>query len=308
MPSWGELVTDFQKQPEPSRSNWLSDELVARLKRISALRNNRHVLFYTSAFLQKPAIPGNFIALMPEDINGIMAALHGMNWGRGLTLVLHTPGGDIGAAQTIAAYLHSKFEYIECIVPTFAMSAGTMIALGCDRIIMGRQSQLGPIDAQLNLGGRQISAGAVRAQFDSAKTEILGDQRAAHVWAPILQSLGPSLYQEALYALDYGQSMVTEWLAKRMFRGRSTAESDAKRVAQYFNATSNHKYHGRRIDREEARAQGVVVEDLEPNQDLQEAVLSAYHLATILIETSPTTKAIFTDTNHAWIKNYVAPR
>jgi len=56
------------------------------------------------------------------------------------------------AAQTIVDYLRSKFSTIEVLVPTYAMSAGTMIALGCDRVFMGRQSQLGPTDPQLIVG------------------------------------------------------------------------------------------------------------------------------------------------------------
>lgn len=58
-----------------------------------------------------------------------MSVMFGMDWNKGLTLVLHTPGGVTNAAETLVAYLRSKFNYIEVIVPTFAMSAGTMISL-----------------------------------------------------------------------------------------------------------------------------------------------------------------------------------
>lgn len=57
-----------------------------------------------------------------------MATLHGMEWEKGLTLILHTPGGVTNAAESIVSYLHSKFSDIETIVPTIAMSAGTMIS------------------------------------------------------------------------------------------------------------------------------------------------------------------------------------
>ena len=63
-----------------------------------------------------------------------------------------------------------------------------------------------------------------------------------------------------------------------------------RRVARYFNNARRHKSHGRRIDRDEARNVGLDIEDLESNQNLQEAVLTAYHVATITFEKGAATK------------------
>ena len=92
-----------------------------------------------------------------EDIHGFMAGIHGHEADKGLLLILHTPGGLAEAAETIVDYLRSKFDKIDILIPTYAMSAGTMIALACDQIIMGRQSQLGPTDPQLIIGDRPFS-------------------------------------------------------------------------------------------------------------------------------------------------------
>lgn len=51
------------------------------------------------------------------------------------------------------------------------------------------------------------------------------------------------------------------------------------------------------------RAQGISIEDLEDNQNLQDAVLTAYHVATIIFETGPATKLIFANHNRSWVKN-----
>lgn len=69
------------------------------------------------------------------------------------------------AAQTIVDYLRSEFLAIDVLVSAYAMSAYTMIALGCNRIIMGRQSQLGPTDPQLIVGNRSFSAHSIVEQF-----------------------------------------------------------------------------------------------------------------------------------------------
>jgi hypothetical protein len=315
--SWSELVgqlTDvLQKSGPIIATEWLQTQQTTALARIANLRRgpegqSRNVISYASAWLQK-VVPAQYTMISPEDINGFMSAMHGMTWKNGLTLILHTSGGAGQAAQTIMSYLHTKFDYIEVIIPTYAMSAGTMIALGADHLVMGRQSQLGPIDAQLgNAQGASVSAAAVVEQFKRAKDEITGSGGSianAHVWAPILQSLGPALLQEAQNALAYGENMVAEWLEKRMCKDSSDPKKAAKEVASHFNAATIHKSHGRRIDRDEVRSKGLPVEDLESNADLQDAVLTLYHLTTIGFETSPATKAISSTTlARNWIKNY----
>lgn len=307
MPSWDDAVGLFVGQAPEDRANWLQDQLRHNLQLISGLRAERNVVLYSSAFLQKPAVPGFAIAVSTEDMNGAMTSLHGLDCARGLTLILHTPGGDIGGAQALMSYLHTKFEFIEVIVPTYAMSAGTMMALGSHNVVMGRQSQLGPIDAQIFTGSRQVSAGAVLSQFEVARQDILNEPRSAHYWHPILQSMGPALHQEAKYALEYGQSLVTQWLRQRMCADRADPAAEAAKIANYFNTTDQHKHHGRRIDREECRAKGVTVEDLEPNQPLQEAVLTLYHYMTLFFETGSATKLWMNNQGRHWVKHHVIP-
>ncbi len=82
-----------------------------------------------------------------------------------------------GTAQTIVEYLRDKFARIDVAIPAYAMSAGTMIALGCDCIIMDRQSQLGPIDSQVFFGGRHYSDHSIVGQFETAKAAILKKSR-----------------------------------------------------------------------------------------------------------------------------------
>lgn len=304
MPSWVELRNQFEAQPtDPEKLQWLEAQLQAALQEISKQRDDRNVMFYASAFMQKPAVPSYMTMLMMDDINGLMACMHNMRWEQNLTLVLHTPGGVPGAANALVEYMHSKFADIEVVVPTFAMSAGTMMALGANRIVMGRQSQLGPIDAQMQTKHGSVSAGAVLETFGRARSEISDNQSMAHLWHPILQSMGPSLIQESANALEYGEVMVRGWLAKRMFAGRPDAADKAAAAARHFNATEVHKDHSRRIDRDEARSVELTVENLEDSQPLQEAVLTAYHIMSMNFTV---TKAVKIFANHmgvTWQKN-----
>lgn len=307
MPSWIDLNAQLEQLPGPARLSRLQSLLGDALARMSRSCDGRNVIFYASSFLQKPGIAASYTQITHEDLNGFMSVMHGMDWSKGLTLVLHTPGGVTNAAETIVSYLSDKFETIEAVIPTYAMSAGTMITLACDSVVMGRQSQLGPIDPQLPVGGgRFVSARAIVDQFAIAKADILANREAAHFWAPILPSLGPALLQEARNALEYGEEMVARWLQLRMFKERENPKSAAERVARHFNDASSHKSHGRRIDRREAEAHGIRVRALEADQDFQDAVLTAYHLVTILFEKSQATKVLVNGSMKMWVKNLPA--
>jgi hypothetical protein len=318
MPSWNELLHEVEAVAAANggsntpagalaANQWVQEHRDTYLSAIRAKRSDRNVLFYFSAFLQKPDVPASNLSITHEDLNGLMTNIYQMDCSKGLTLLVHTPGGSINAAESIVAYLWSKFPFIEVIVPVFAFSAGTMIALASKRIVMGRQSQLGPIDPQMPGSDRLISARAVVEQFNAAKKEISQDSSQAAVWAPVLHSIGPSLLIEARYALDYGERMVSEWLRDHMFEGAADSEVRGKQVALFFNDAGTHMSHGRRIDRVEARSKGLDIEGLEDDSELQEAVLSLYHLTTITVEKSPLTKVIMGDHGRVWAKTFVPP-
>lgn len=64
-------------------------------------------------------------------------------------LVLSTPGGDADAAYLIARAFKRRYDDFRLFVPGLCKSAGTLIALGADEIIMGERGELGPLDVQL---------------------------------------------------------------------------------------------------------------------------------------------------------------
>jgi len=86
-----------------------------------------------------------------------------------------------------------------------------------------------------------------------------------------------------------------------MFSGRPKPDADAKRVADYFGG-SQHGSHGRRINRYEARQQKLNVVDIEGNQQLQDCVLTLYHLSTIGFELTTAAKMVVSSNGHLWIK------
>ena len=304
MASWSELLASLKAQENPG---WLDENLKKRLSAISKHRGDATVIFYASAFLQKAA---DNVSITREDINGFMNALYEAPTDKGLALILHTPGGDPNAVESIVEYLHSKFDRIDVIVPYLAMSGGAMISLASDLLVLGRQSQLGPIDPQLVIGNKTHSARAIQEGFNKAREDIENDTKLAHLWAPILQNMGPSLFLEAEKALLYSKELVVNWLNKRMLKDVDDEKERGEKadtIAAYFNAEDTPDYgqvhvHGQRIGSAKLEELGIKLEFLEDNQRLQNDVLTAYHLMTLIFEMTPSLKFIASDRGKMWIK------
>lgn len=75
------------------------------------------------------------------DVHALMEVCHDVG-DKDLDLILHSPGGSPQAAEQMLNYLRTQFDHIRAIVPLQAKSAATMMALGCDEIVMGDHSEL----------------------------------------------------------------------------------------------------------------------------------------------------------------------
>ena len=66
-----------------------------------------------------------------------------------VVLLLSTFGGDPDAAYRIARCLKSTYERISVLIGGICKSAGTLVALAADEIVMASSGELGPLDIQL---------------------------------------------------------------------------------------------------------------------------------------------------------------
>ncbi len=81
-----------------------------------------------------------------------------------IDLIMHTPGGIALAATQIALALKAHPAKKTVIVPHYAMSGGTMIALAADEILMDPHAVIGPVDPQLaNKDGQFAASSIIRA-------------------------------------------------------------------------------------------------------------------------------------------------
>ena len=288
MPSWNQILNELRVKG--SGHDIVRREYLEKLHKLTG----RNVIAYYSGWLQKGSLAGQGIAfdINDGDKNGFMTTIHELDRKLGLDLLLHTPGGSTSATESLVDYLRSMFgTNIRAIVPQLAMSAGTMIALSCDSIVMGKHSSLGPIDPQI--GG--LAAHAILEEFDAAKTDIKNNAHMAHVWQPILHKYGPTIVGECKKAIKWSETMTREWLESGMLRGDINSPEKIKKIMNGLGSHATTLAHDRHISLSQARELGLKITPLEENPEIQDAVLSAHHL---FIQTLSETTAFKIIENH----------
>ncbi len=144
----------------------------SRTKRIAQLeqrRNSRVILLVhrqeTMSLLGFPLM--RFIDI--HDSEEVIRAVQLTDAEVPIDLVVHTPGGLVLAALQIARAIARHPGKVRVIVPHYAMSGGTLIALAADEIIMSEDSVLGPVDPQL---GRYAAASILQVVEQKPVNEI----------------------------------------------------------------------------------------------------------------------------------------
>lgn len=309
MPNWHDILNEIGKTGSPH-------DVVRRnyLKQLSEY-TGRNTIVYYSGWLQKN-VPGTEVN--DSDKTGLMTVINGLDRTKGLDLVLHTPGGLTAATESIVDYLHSMFgNDIRAIVPQLAMSAGTMIACSCKSILMGKQSNLGPIDPQL---GRYPAHGIVE-EFKRAYSEIKAAQKAAisnpnnpdaiaeahakvAVWQPIIAKYDPALIGECEKNIDWSETMVKDWLTRNMLSDLepNKLEQVRSRIMKELADHTVSKTHGRHISQQKCIDLGLKIEKLEDDQNLQDLVLSVHHSCIHTLSGTPSFKIIENQMGIAFIQ------
>lgn len=265
----------------------LTAERKKQLKRISDLRGREIVVF--AADLNKIGIAGNAIAIGFGDLlpfTDQLANVHGTK----LDILLETPGGSGEVAEEIVRLCRTKCDDLAVIVPGWAKSAGTILAMAADEIVMGPASALGPIDAQLAWQGKQFSADALLEGMEKIKKEVIDTGALNKAYIPILQGISPGELQAAQNALDFAKVLVTDWLARYKFKtwdkhsstGQPvTSEEKTRRAEEIAAQLCDHRKwltHNRSIRIDDLRNMRLNITDYSQIAELADAITRYYTL------------------------------
>lgn len=300
MPNWN----DVQKELQEYQIKAVTALDLVRRNYLTKLHKHtgRNIIAYYSGFLSKPNIAQS--SINDEDKNGFMSAIHRLNRAKGLDLLLHTPGGNLAATESIVDYLRRMFgKDIRAIVPQIAMSAGTMMACSCKEIVMATHSCLGPIDPQLS----DIPAIGVIKEFRRACREIKKDPSKIPLWQSIIGKYRPTFLSQCENSIKWSKEFVESQLKTVMFDGKRNSLKLAKNVVKALTDYSGNKAHDRHIHIDECRKIGLNVSSLEDDDKFQDLVLTVHHCYMHVFQNALAYKIIENHLGVALVKN-ITPR
>ncbi len=170
-------MLEIATMPEVENREQLRERTLTRRREVvSALENERGTKVITLIHRREPwedePKDGQAAHLTIEDSEFVLMQIRTTQPDRPIDLIIHTPGGLALAAEMIATAVKLHPARVTVIVPFYAMSGGTLIALAADEILMEPYSVLGPADPQI--GG--WPAGALIHLVQKKPPEMVGDQ------------------------------------------------------------------------------------------------------------------------------------
>jgi len=274
----------------------LNRERKLQLGIISKIRE-RDVLVYAADSNKANMAP---VGLDNSDLLPINDQLSNLN-GKSIDVLLETGGGRGETAEDVVRLLYLKYESVAFIVPGMAKSAGTIMAMGGDEILMEPgSSSLGPIDAQIQWEGKVFSAEAFLKGLESIKDEVASTNSLNRAYIPILQRISPGEIQHAENALAFAKVLVTKWLREHKFKNWLThrthnpgtpvtdgeREARAKEIADKLCNHSEWLSHGRSIKLSDLVGIGLEITDYGQTPALADAIRRYHVLLQMTFETT----------------------
>jgi ClpP class serine protease len=224
------------------QQRWIEAQRIRLIHKIEQVRKSRVItLIHRQESLAFLGITfARFIDI--EDSEALLRAVRLTPDDMPIDLILHTPGGLVLAAELIAEALIRHKAPVTVMIPHYAMSGGTLVALAADEILMDRNAVLGPVDPQVG----EYPAASIVEVVNSKPIENIEDKTL------ILASV-------ARKALAQVRHTVVGILT-----GNGMAREKAEELAELL--ATGHWTHDYPIDFEQAQAMGLPVNDAMPKE------------------------------------------
>jgi len=177
--------------------------------------------------------------------------------GKRLGLIIYSRGGDVSVPWRIISMLRECYQEIYVLIPYKAYSAATMIALGADKIVMGKKAELGPIDPTLvRVAAGESTAPAQEISVEDVSSYIsfmreranINDQSAL---ATVISQLAQDLKPLTLGRVNREHSHIR--LVGKKLLSSHCEKMDEERMNLIIEALTEKMYsHGHAISRREA--------------------------------------------------------
>ena len=282
----------------------LESELLKLIGKYNSLRET--YLFVYAAAIGKP-IPS--VPLEQSDFYIFRDLLSGQGVHNKVDVYLETPGGSGETAEEICRFLHTKFENVSFIISGEAKSAGTIIALSGNEILMTETGSLGPIDAQIKIG-RSIVSAYDYMEWIKDKREEAEKQGALNPFdATMVAQISPGELGSVFHSLKFAEDLVKDWLARYKFKNWRFTETHnrivtkdmkkrrAEEIAKELTNHSKWRSHGRSIKIDDLESIGLKVTRIDNDFELADVVYRIQTVCRLLFETTTSFKIFATQDN-----------
>jgi len=178
-----------------------------------------------------------------------------------IVVMLCTPGGSAAAVERIVDITRHFYDKVYFIIPSYAMSAGTIWVMSGDKIYMNYASSLGPIDPQVQSSdGKWVPA---LGYLDKVSEIIEKSNKNTVTQAELmmLSQLDLAKLRQYEQAAELSIDLLKTWLVKYKFKDWDThrttnpgtlvtkeeKETRAQEIAYTLNDNSRWHSHGRMI-------------------------------------------------------------
>lgn len=246
-------------------------------QRIEETRNTKVLAFITSDRLNMETQIGQ------DCIDPFVDLLEHIGPTERISLILHTNGGQTLVAWQLVNLLRMFCEELEVLIPLKALSAGTLISMGANRIVMTKQATLGPIDPSVNnplnpqatIGGQlkqvPVSVESVRGYLDAAREEL--NIKGEEALTSILLNLTNHIHPLVLGEIFRSRAQI-RFLAEKLLPVQVDDNEKVKTIVDFLCADSGS--HDYTINRREAADLGLNIE--KPSDSLYK-LLRSIHLS-----------------------------
>lgn len=204
-----------------------------------------------------PAVLNAYVAAVEEVVRQVQPS-HAE--GR-ICIILSTPGGVVEAVEKMVEVTRHHFAEVFFVVPTAAMSAGTIFCMSGDKIFMDYASSLGPIDPQVPLSDGQLVPALGYIDKVNELIDKSAQGRMTDAEFMMLQRLDLATLRRYEQARDLSVSLLKQWLVKYKFKDwthhlTTTAgqpvtaeekEARAEQIAKDLSDNNRWHSHGRMI-------------------------------------------------------------
>lgn len=199
-----------------------------------------------------------------------------------ISLYLYTRGGDTAAAWNIINLLRQYCDNLQVVIPHKAHSAGTLISIGANSIIMTKQATLGPIDPSINTplnppipnappqNNYPVSVEAVKGYLAFAKEELLvkDDLALSNIMIKLSEYVHPLVLGQV-----YRARAQIKMLAEKLLLNQVTDSAKIKDIIAFLCSDSGS--HDYTINRREAKnSLGLNIE--KPDDEMYTIIKSIY--------------------------------